>query len=197
MRNITEELRSWKGRCANIKVTWLPIFNKTSGNFIFKNNFLMCFGSVISVTQEVLVVEIALGRCDYLPAPGEGGNSVRKCSSVTVAALSGNWHSLCLGMSYVNTVRSGEQLSSLLLLMWNLNTSSNSRLQWTQKKTSFFYYGRYLKEFSSKFLIIYCIPYVKITNSDLFQLIYWRQTVLFHIFGKCLSHLFLQSWGLY
>lgn len=80
----------------------------------------MCFGSVISVAQEVLAVEIALGRCDYLPAPGEEGNSVRKCSSVTVAALSGNWHSLCLGMSYVNTAHSGEQLSSLLLLIWNL-----------------------------------------------------------------------------
>lgn len=75
----------------------------------------MCFGSVISVTQEVLAVEIALGRCDYLPAPGVGGNAVRKCSSVTVAVLSGNWHSLCFGMSSVNTARSSEQLSNLLL----------------------------------------------------------------------------------
>lgn len=46
----------------------------------------MCFGSVVCVTQEVLAVEIALGRCDYLPATGEGGNAVRKSSSVTVAA---------------------------------------------------------------------------------------------------------------
>lgn len=70
----------------------------------------MCFGSVICVTREVLAVEIALGRCDYLPAPGEGGNAVRKSSSVNVAALSGNWHSLCFGMSYVNTAHSGQQL---------------------------------------------------------------------------------------
>lgn len=89
----------------------------------------MCFGSVICVTWEVLAVEIALGKCDYLPATREGRNAVRKSSSVTVAALSGNWHSLCIGMSYVNTARSGEQLSSLLLLMWNLNTSLNSRVQ--------------------------------------------------------------------
>lgn len=92
----------------------------------------MCFGSVICVTREVLAVEIALDRCDYLPVPGEGGNAVRKSKSVTAAALSGNWHSLCFGMLYVNTAHSGQQLSSLLLFMRNLNTSSNSR---TQKKT--------------------------------------------------------------
>lgn len=89
----------------------------------------MCFGSVICVTQEVLAVEIAVGSYIYLPATGEVGNAVRKFSSVTVAALSGNWHSLCFGVLYVNTARSGEQLSSLLLLMRNLNTSSNSRVK--------------------------------------------------------------------
>lgn len=88
----------------------------------------MCFGSVICA-WEVLGVEIAPGNGDYLPATREGRNAVRKSSSVTVAALSGNWHSLCIGVSYVNTAHSGEQLSSLLLLMWNLNTSSNSRVQ--------------------------------------------------------------------
>lgn len=50
-----------------------------------------------------LAVEIALGKCDYLPAAREGRNAVRKSSSVTVAALSGNWHSLCIDVSYVNT----------------------------------------------------------------------------------------------
>lgn len=92
----------------------------------------MCFGSVICVTQEVLAVGIALGRCGYLPAPGEGGNAVRKSRSVAAAALSGNWHSLCFGMSYVNTAHSGQQFSSLPLSMGNLITSSNSR---TQNKT--------------------------------------------------------------
>lgn len=66
---------------------------------------------------------------EYLPAAGEGGNAVGKSSSVTVAAVSANWHSLCTGMSYVNTARSGERLSSLLLFMVSLNTTLNSSVQ--------------------------------------------------------------------
>lgn len=44
----------------------------------------MCFGPAVCVTQEVLAVEIAPGRYGYLPATEEGGNAVRKSSSVTL-----------------------------------------------------------------------------------------------------------------
>lgn len=80
--------------------------------------------------EEVLAAGIAVGMCGCVPARAkEGGNAVRKCGSVTVAAMSAGWHWLHIGMSYVSTARSGERLSSLILLMVDLNTSLNCRAQ--------------------------------------------------------------------